>query len=196
MYAAGFLSAFSKTNDYIISEESSQSIDTLSYDRFWLIDPIDGTRAFVIGNPTWSNLISLNYKGKPIFGLANFPKLKKYYYNTSVDKAYVVENNKKIKSNDKIIFVVVEFVIKLACSQPFFFTDVFIIRISSSSSCVPAIAEFLLSNRTPSMTKEYSIPYKVANPFNFVNVLFAGINNTGEVLLLRLLLWILPWFIL
>ena len=28
----------------------------------WVIDPIDGTRSFVIGNPTWSNLISLNYK--------------------------------------------------------------------------------------------------------------------------------------
>ena len=36
-------------------------------DFSWIIDPIDGTRSFVIGNPTWSNLISLNYKGNPIF---------------------------------------------------------------------------------------------------------------------------------
>ena len=28
----------------------------------WIIDPIDGTRSFVIGSPTWSNLISVNYK--------------------------------------------------------------------------------------------------------------------------------------
>ena len=41
----------------------------------WVIDPIDGTRSFVIGNPTWSNLISLNYKGNPVLGLANFPIL-------------------------------------------------------------------------------------------------------------------------
>jgi len=27
-------------------------------DFTWVIDPIDGTRSFVIGNPTWSNLIS------------------------------------------------------------------------------------------------------------------------------------------
>ena len=47
-------------------------------DFSWVIDPIDGTRSFVIGNPTWSNLISLNYKGYPIYGLANFPKLNKY----------------------------------------------------------------------------------------------------------------------
>ena len=26
----------------------------------WVIDPIDGTRSYVVGNPSWSNLISLN----------------------------------------------------------------------------------------------------------------------------------------
>ena len=64
-------------------------------DFTWVIDPIDGTRSFVIGNPTWSNLISLNYKDVPIFGLANFPVLKKYYLNYSDKVAYVVENGKK-----------------------------------------------------------------------------------------------------
>ena len=48
----------------------------------WVIDPIDGTRSFVIGNPTWSNLISLNLNGVPQVGLANFPRLNKYYLNT------------------------------------------------------------------------------------------------------------------
>jgi len=66
-------------------------------DFSWIIDPIDGTRSFVIGNPTWSNLISLNYKGNPIVGLANFPKLNKYYFNTSKKNAYVVESGKKRK---------------------------------------------------------------------------------------------------
>ena len=66
-------------------------------DYTWVLDPIDGTRSFIIGNPTWSNLISLNYKGDPILGLANFPKLKKYYYNVSNKVAYVVENGKKSK---------------------------------------------------------------------------------------------------
>ena len=68
-----------------------------SSDYAWIIDPIDGTRSYVIGNPTWSNLISLNYKGQPVLGLANFPILKKYYYNISNKVAYVVENGKKRK---------------------------------------------------------------------------------------------------
>ena len=43
-------------------------------DFSWVIDPIDGTRSFVIGNPTWSNLISLNYNGDPVLGLANLDR--------------------------------------------------------------------------------------------------------------------------
>ena len=79
----------------IISEETSDNRSIKDLKDFWLIDPIDGTRSYVIGNPTWSNLISLNYKGNPILGLANFPRLNKYYYNVSNKLAYVVEKGKK-----------------------------------------------------------------------------------------------------
>jgi len=75
-------------------------------DFTWVIDPIDGTRSFVIGNPTWSNLISLNFKGKPILGLANFPVLKKFYLNYSDKVAYVFDNGykKKLSVNKKANF--------------------------------------------------------------------------------------------
>ena len=66
-------------------------------DYTWVIDPIDGTRSFIIGNPTWSNLIALNYKGRPVIGLANFPKLNKYYLNQSDKVAHVYEKGKKRK---------------------------------------------------------------------------------------------------
>ena len=76
-------------------------------DFVWVLDPIDGTRSFVIGNPSWSNLISLNYKNEPILGLANFPILKKYYFNTSNKSSYVFENGRKrrIKVNKNISFL-------------------------------------------------------------------------------------------
>ena len=82
-------------NHQIIGEEFGYRKS--NSDFTWVIDPIDGTRSFVIGNPTWSNLVSLNFKGVPILGLANFPILKKYYFNSSDKNAYVVENKKKIK---------------------------------------------------------------------------------------------------
>ena len=81
--------------DRIIGEEFGH---TKSKSEFsWIIDPIDGTRSFVIGSPTWSNLISLNHLGSPIIGLVNFPILKKYYLNETDKNAYVFENGKKRK---------------------------------------------------------------------------------------------------
>ena len=73
----------------IIGEEFGTKKSSSNYT--WVIDPIDGTRSYVIGNPTWSNLISLNFKGNPIVGLANFPILKKYYLNFSDKKAFVFQ---------------------------------------------------------------------------------------------------------
>ena len=91
-------------NHKVIGEEFGYKKSKSEYS--WVIDPIDGTRSFVIGNPTWSNLISLNYKGNPVIGLANFPILKKYYFNTSMTSAYVIENGKKrrLKVNSKANF--------------------------------------------------------------------------------------------
>ena len=65
--------------DSIVGEEFRDVLST--NDLKWSIDPIDGTRAFLIGAPTWSNLISLSYKNKSLIGLANFPELSKYYIN-------------------------------------------------------------------------------------------------------------------
>jgi len=83
--------------DGIIGEEFKEK---KTKSRFsWIIDPIDGTRSFIIGSPTWSNLISLNYRNEPTLGLVNFPMLKKYYITGTNNNSYLVENNryKKLK---------------------------------------------------------------------------------------------------
>ena len=82
-------------NHQVIGEEFGHKKSSSDYT--WVIDPIDGTRSFVIGNPTWSNLISLNFKDKPVLGLANFPILNKYYINFNNKNAFVFENGKKRK---------------------------------------------------------------------------------------------------
>ena len=85
--------------DSIIGEEFEDK--KTRNDFMWSIDPIDGTRAFVIGAPTWSNLISLSFKKKSILGLANFPDLKKFYINDK-KHSYCFKNKKayKIKSSN------------------------------------------------------------------------------------------------
>ena len=91
-------------NHQVIGEEFGHQKSRSDFT--WVLDPIDGTRSFVIGNPSWSNLVSLNYKDEPIIGLANFPILNKYYLNTSNKNAYVIENKKKrkIRVNKKVSF--------------------------------------------------------------------------------------------
>jgi myo-inositol-1(or 4)-monophosphatase len=39
----------------------------------WILDPIDGTRAFIIGSPLWGTLIGLTDHGRPMLGLMNQP---------------------------------------------------------------------------------------------------------------------------
>ena len=91
-------------NHQIIGEEYGHKNTKSEFS--WVIDPIDGTRSYVVGNPSWSNLISLNYNGEPILGLANFPKMRKYYLNVNKNSAYVFEKNKKrkLKVNSKLNF--------------------------------------------------------------------------------------------
>ncbi|MEM0927679.1 MAG: histidinol-phosphatase [Pseudomonadota bacterium] len=42
----------------------------------WVIDPVDGTRAFICGVPVWTTLIALEEDGVPILGVIDQPFLK------------------------------------------------------------------------------------------------------------------------
>jgi histidinol phosphatase-like enzyme (inositol monophosphatase family) len=87
---------FSK--DAILGEEFVEKYSDNDYK--WYIDPIDGTRAFMVGAPTWSNLIGLTHKDQPILGLANFPALNKFYLNDQ-KKSYLINNKKTILKTSK-----------------------------------------------------------------------------------------------
>ncbi|MFN3944753.1 MAG: inositol monophosphatase family protein [Allosphingosinicella sp.] len=45
----------------------------------WSLDPIDGTRAFVCGLPTWVTLIGLLEDDRPVLGLIDAPRLDELY---------------------------------------------------------------------------------------------------------------------
>lgn len=46
-----------------------------SSDVRWVIDPIDGTRAFITGGPLWGVLVGLEHGGEPVAGWAYMPVL-------------------------------------------------------------------------------------------------------------------------
>ena len=47
----------------------------------WLIDPIDGTRPFIMGMPAWGTLIALLKNGAPILGLMNQPFTRERFWS-------------------------------------------------------------------------------------------------------------------
>lgn len=57
----------------IIGEEEGSSDPDA--DWVWVLDPIDGTRAFAAGAPTFTTLIGLMHGGAPVLGIINQPVL-------------------------------------------------------------------------------------------------------------------------
>lgn len=46
----------------------------------WVLDPVDGTRSFVFGMPTWATLIGLTYEGRPMLGVMSQPFVGEMFY--------------------------------------------------------------------------------------------------------------------
>lgn len=46
----------------------------------WSLDPVDGTRSFICGLPTWVTLIAFLEDGLPVFGLIDVPALDERYW--------------------------------------------------------------------------------------------------------------------
>ena len=56
-------------DDGILGEEGARAESRSG--RRWIIDPIDGTRDYVRGNPLWANLIALEADGDVVVGVVN-----------------------------------------------------------------------------------------------------------------------------
>lgn len=55
----------------IIGEEYGE--ENPDAERVWILDPIDGTRAFISGLPLWTTLIGLRENGAPVIGVVGQP---------------------------------------------------------------------------------------------------------------------------
>lgn len=55
----------------VIGEEYGAERSDAEY--VWVLDPIDGTKSFIAGLPTWGTLIGLMQNGRPVFGMMSQP---------------------------------------------------------------------------------------------------------------------------
>jgi 3'(2'), 5'-bisphosphate nucleotidase len=79
----------------ILSEESSH-IDfsqRSQWQRYWLVDPLDGTREFIKRNGEFTVNIALINKHKPILGVIYVPVTQDCYYAAVGVGAFKMENN-------------------------------------------------------------------------------------------------------
>jgi histidinol phosphatase-like enzyme (inositol monophosphatase family) len=62
----------------ILGEE--HGIENEGSDHVWVIDPIDGTRAFISGLPVWGTLVGLTVNGEAVAGLMSQPFTGELFY--------------------------------------------------------------------------------------------------------------------
>ncbi len=63
-----------RPDDAVIGEEMGETAGT-SASRRWIVDPIDGTKSYLRGLPTWSTLIALEADSEIQVGVASMPAL-------------------------------------------------------------------------------------------------------------------------
>jgi histidinol-phosphatase len=84
-------------DDGVFGEEGARA-ETRS-GRCWIIDPIDGTRDYVRGNPLWANLIALESASDIVVGVVNLPVLGNLYAASRGGGAY--RNGSRIHASSK-----------------------------------------------------------------------------------------------
>lgn len=85
-------------HDVIISEEDSRSIELWkkvleTNQRFWFIDPIDGTNDFIHGGEFYSVMVGLLEASQPVMGWVYAPKSDRLYFGgTAINNLYLISN--------------------------------------------------------------------------------------------------------
>src|SRR5579872_1261754 len=83
--------------DGVLGEEGARAESANG--RKWIIDPIDGTRDYVRGNPLWANLIALEADGEVVAGVVNLPLLGRLYAASRGGGAYC--NDVRLRASSK-----------------------------------------------------------------------------------------------
>ncbi|HKJ93390.1 MAG TPA: 3'(2'),5'-bisphosphate nucleotidase CysQ [Longimicrobiales bacterium] len=74
-----------------LSEETADGPDRLARSRVWVVDPVDGTRSFVEGEPEFALSVGLSEDGAVVVGVVCNPAAGKLYWAVRGGGAYVAE---------------------------------------------------------------------------------------------------------
>ena len=72
----------------ILGEEFGEK--STGSDFRWVLDPVDGTRAFVCGVPSWTTLIALEYQHTPLIGVISQPYMNENWVGAPGDHGTIL----------------------------------------------------------------------------------------------------------
>lgn len=78
----------------ILGEEFEN--ENLDADGLWILDPIDGTRAFISGLPTWGTLIGYRHKNGTKLGMMSQPFTGERYFGNGAEGFYEGPEGKRV----------------------------------------------------------------------------------------------------
>lgn len=82
----------------IISEEGGALPDPETLpETFWLVDPLDGTRGFIRGNPDFTVNVALIVQRRPVYGVIYAPMHDELYAGQKGEGAYLEKNGTRQK---------------------------------------------------------------------------------------------------
>lgn len=73
-----------------LSEETADTPERLDARTVWVVDPIDGTRAFMEGDPVWVIAVALVRQGRPVLGVI---------YNPTRDEMFSAQEGRGARLN-------------------------------------------------------------------------------------------------
>lgn len=104
----------------ILGEEQGEASSDSEFR--WVVDPIDGTRAFISGVPTWGVLIALQHRGETVVGVLAQPFLQEIFaacngqgvYQRASEQAVVLASSRQTQLASA----------RLYCTHPSMFDDI------------------------------------------------------------------------
>ncbi|HWP61354.1 MAG TPA: 3'(2'),5'-bisphosphate nucleotidase CysQ [Candidatus Paceibacterota bacterium] len=81
----------------IVSEESLDAIPAHETGRAWIVDPLDGTSAFLHGTPEWAAMVALVENGEPILAVVYAAQMGALWSAEKGGGAYAERDGKRQK---------------------------------------------------------------------------------------------------
>jgi len=85
-----------------LSEETVDQPDRLQKEKVWIVDPLDGTKEFIMGIPEFAVSVALVENGQPILGVIYNPASAELFYGVRGSGVFLNGNRAQVTRRDQL----------------------------------------------------------------------------------------------